>query len=111
MVSVAAHPGYASTDLQFAGARMAGSGLRAGMMKLMNLAAQTAQMGALPTIYAAVHEDVRGGDFIGPDGFMQMRGHPCKVDSAPHTHDPSLAGRLWDVSVERTGVDYSALAE
>jgi hypothetical protein len=110
--SVAAHPGYASTNLAFVGPEMERSALRRGFMKFgYRFFAQSAEMGALPTIYAAVHEDVRGGDFIGPGGPMQLWGFPRKVESAPHTHDPSTAGRLWEVSVERTGVDYAALAE
>jgi NAD(P)-dependent dehydrogenase (short-subunit alcohol dehydrogenase family) len=111
-ISVAAHPGYASTNLAYVGPDMEGSALMRGAMKLgYRFFAQSAEMGALPSIYAAVHEDVRGGDFIGPSGPLQMWGPPHKVESAPYTHDPSTAGRLWDVSVERTGVDYAALAE
>ena len=43
------------------------------------LLAQSAEMGALPTLYAAAMADVNGGDYIGPDGFQQMRGYPTKV--------------------------------
>lgn len=111
-ISVAAHPGYASTNLAYVGPEMEGSRLMRSAMRLgYRFFAQSAEMGALPTIYAAVHEDVRGGDFIGPSGPLQLWGPPCKVESAPHTHDPATAGRLWDLSVERTGVDYGALAE
>jgi NAD(P)-dependent dehydrogenase (short-subunit alcohol dehydrogenase family) len=111
-ISVAAHPGYASTNLAFVGPEMEDASFMRGVMRLgQRFFAQSAEMGALPTIYAAVHEDVRGGDFIGPSGPMQLWGSPRKVESAPYTHDPSTAGRLWEVSVERTGVDYAALAE
>jgi NAD(P)-dependent dehydrogenase (short-subunit alcohol dehydrogenase family) len=110
-MSVASHPGYASTNLSLVGPEMEGSALRRGVMKFGQVFAQSAEMGALPLLYAAVHEEVRGGDFIGPSGPMQLWGYPRRLESAPYTHDPPTAGRLWEVSVERTGVDYAALAE
>ena len=61
-------------------------------------------MGALPEVYAATSPDVRGGDYIGPDGFMGQKGFPQKVGSNSRSYDQAVAARLWAVSEELTGV-------
>jgi NAD(P)-dependent dehydrogenase (short-subunit alcohol dehydrogenase family) len=107
VISVAAHPGYAATNLQLVGPQMAGSVFQEKMMALMNrLFAQDQAMGALPTLYAATSSDVQGGDYIGPDGFMERRGHPTKVRSNEESYDEAVATALWAVSEELTGVRY-----
>jgi hypothetical protein len=63
-------------------------------------------MGALPTLYAAVGPDVRGGDFYGPSGFAQMRGYPKKITSNRLSQDRQIAEHLWEVSERLTGVCY-----
>lgn len=110
VISVGAHPGYAATNLQFVGPQQAGSRLRENIMGLMNrVLAQSAVMGALPTLYAATAEDVRGGEFYGPNGFMAMRGYPTKEKSSNDSYDLQLAARLWQVSEEMTKVNYAGL--
>jgi NAD(P)-dependent dehydrogenase (short-subunit alcohol dehydrogenase family) len=110
-ISTACHPGYAATNLQFVGPRLEGSSLGERIMSLGNrLFSQDAAHGALPTLYAAAAPDVVNGDFIGPDGFMENRGHPKKVRSTARSHDPEAARRLWEVSEELTGVSYEALS-
>lgn len=71
------------------------------------LVAQSADMGALPTLYAATVEDVPGGAFIGPDGPGEMRGHPHVVTAASRAYDEAAGRRLWEVSEALTGVSYS----
>lgn len=106
-LSVAAHPGYAATNLQTAGPRMAGSKLQEWFMALLNaLLAQPAEQGALPQLYAATAGDVNGCDYIGPRGFREMRGSPAKVAANPKAHDKETARRLWAVSQDLTGVDF-----
>lgn len=108
VISVACHPGYAATNLQAAGPRMAGSTLMEQVTALGNrLFAQSAEMGALPTLFAIAAADVRGGDYIGPDGAGEMHGHPRKVQSNPRSHDESTARRLWDLSEQLTQVRYA----
>jgi hypothetical protein len=68
--------------------------------------AQSADQGALPTLYAATAPDVQGGDYIGPDGFQEARGHPTKVRVIAEGRDPRVGERLWEVSEELTGVHY-----
>lgn len=111
VISVACHPGYAATNLQAAGPRMEGSTLMESITDLGNrLLAQSAAMGALPTLYAATAPEVRGADYIGPDGFMENAGHPKKTRSNARSHDRDAAAKLWDVSVQLTRVPYAALA-
>ena len=107
LLSVACHPGYAATNLQAAGPRMMGSAMLESFFSLGNsVFAQSAAMGALPTEYAAVAPDVRGGDYIGPDGLFEMRGHPVKVGCSAAAKDTAAAARLWQVSEQLTGVSF-----
>ena len=68
--------------------------------------AQSAAMGALPLLYAAASPDITGGDYIGPDGPGESRGHPIKVSCSAAARDPATAQRLWDVSEQLTGVRF-----
>ena len=106
-VSVACHPGYSATNLQAVGPQMSGSRIAARLMDLGNrFFSQPAAMGALPTLYAATSPDARGGDYIGPDGFMENYGHPRKTSSTARSHDRAVASRLWEVSEQLTSVRY-----
>jgi len=112
LVSVAAHPGYASTHLQAAGPEMMGNRLMSSMMDAANrVFAQSAEHGARPTLYAATMPDVQGGAFYGPDGPGEMRGHPKEVKPSGSARNEADAARLWEVSQELTGVsfDWSAV--
>ncbi|MBC8078571.1 MAG: SDR family NAD(P)-dependent oxidoreductase [Chloroflexales bacterium] len=109
-ISVGCHPGFAATNLQAAGSRMDGSRFGEAFSEVSNrLFAQSAAMGALPTLYAATAPDVNGCDYIGPVGFLGMRGAPVKAKSSGRSYDAQLAARLWQVSEDLTGVRYTAL--
>lgn len=104
-LAVAAHPGYAATNLQGVGAKMTGSKFSAWIMDVGNsVMAQGADMGALPTLYAATASDVKSGDYFGPDGFLEFKGHPRKCDSNAKSKDTAAAAKLWEVSEKLTGV-------
>jgi NAD(P)-dependent dehydrogenase (short-subunit alcohol dehydrogenase family) len=110
-ISVGCHPGYAATNLQSAGAKMEGSSLGAQITEFMNqIFAQSAAMGALPTLYAATNPDVNGCDYIGPRDLFGWRGAPVKMRSSARSYDAATAARLWQVSEEFTGVRYEQLA-
>jgi len=103
MRSVAAHPGYAATNLQFAGpSRFYEKAIMGVANKVI---AQSAEMGALPTLYAAT-ADVPGGSFVGPDGLMEARGYPHVVGAAGKAYDEQTWSKLWARSEELTGVSY-----
>jgi NAD(P)-dependent dehydrogenase (short-subunit alcohol dehydrogenase family) len=99
--SLSAHPGYAATNLQSAAVPVAD---RLLMVVTNKVVAQSADMGALPSLYAATAPGLEGGLFIGPDGFMEQRGHPEPVSPSGAARDEAVARRLWEVSEELTGV-------
>ena len=106
--SVAAHPGYAATNLQFAGP--AGRLERAVMVVGNKVIAQSAEMGALPGLYAATVADLPSGSFVGPDGLFGGRGHPHVVSAAAKAYDSEAWARLWELSEQLTGVTYEFTA-
>ncbi|MFZ0230804.1 MAG: oxidoreductase, partial [Mycobacterium sp.] len=100
-VAVAAHPGGSNTEL----ARNLPAAFKPAVA-VVNLLQQNAAMGALPTLRAAADPDVEGGQYYGPDGLGEQRGHPKLVSSSAQSHDEDLQHRLWQVSEELTGVTY-----
>jgi NAD(P)-dependent dehydrogenase (short-subunit alcohol dehydrogenase family) len=104
IISVLAHPGYSDTNLQSTGPTGAMKRLLAVGNRLL---AQSAAAGALPQLHAATAPGVAGGDFIGPDGFMELRGGPVKVQPVAYGRDEAVAKRLWEVSERLTGVTYA----
>jgi NAD(P)-dependent dehydrogenase (short-subunit alcohol dehydrogenase family) len=108
LISVACNPGYADTNLQAAGPRMEGSNLMESLWALSNrYFAETAATGALPTLYAAISPEVRGGDYIAPVYYGRGRGLPHPAGCSSAARDPESAARLWDVSEQLTGVKYA----
>jgi NAD(P)-dependent dehydrogenase (short-subunit alcohol dehydrogenase family) len=101
--AVAAHPGYASTHLQ----SHTGSRVNHVLFNVVGnrLFAQSDEMGALPTLYAAT-QDIPGNSFVGPDGFMEQRGHPKLVGRTKAAQNADDARRLWELSEELTGVSF-----
>jgi NAD(P)-dependent dehydrogenase (short-subunit alcohol dehydrogenase family) len=100
--AVAAHPGYAATNLQGRTASPISNFFTAIANRLV---AQSDTMGALPTLYAAT-ADIPGGTYIGPDGFRHMRGHPAAHTPAWQALDIDMARLLWDLSEQLTGVSW-----
>jgi NAD(P)-dependent dehydrogenase (short-subunit alcohol dehydrogenase family) len=104
--AMAAHPGYAATNLQFH------SGNR--LMDLLSIVgnrviAQDDNGGSLPTLYAAV-TDLPGNSYAGPSGFMEGRGAPTLVGRSGAAQDVDVARRLWDVSEQLTDVSFPLAA-
>ncbi|MCX4860399.1 oxidoreductase [Streptomyces canus] len=109
VVAAAAHPGYAATNLQTAGPKMAGRRAAERFMRVGNrFFAQSADAGALPTLYAATAPDVPPDSFTGPS-LGGWRGSPAPSWRAPWTRNDQASARLWTASEELTGVTYDAL--
>src|SRR5215218_2042592 len=105
-IALAAHPGNARTDLWRTSSRLERV-LISPRLRLLNFwLVQSAELGALPTLRAAVDPSARGGDYYGPAGPFQYTGYPTRVDSSPRSHDAAARRRLWDVSEQLTGVSY-----
>lgn len=104
LVSVAAHPGYAETELQ---TKERGK-LEDVVMTLVNrVVAQSSAMGALPSLYAATSDEVVGGQFYGPDGPGATRGHPRPVTPPKLARSEKARAWLWNASVDATGLEPS----
>ncbi|MGK4188071.1 oxidoreductase [Rothia koreensis] len=100
-VALAAHPGGSNTNLdQYI------TGVGGMFSPLMKRFAQSPAAGALPTLRAATDPSALGGQYYGPDGFMQMTGHPKVAPSSDRSHDTAVQSRLWTVSEELTGVAF-----
>jgi NAD(P)-dependent dehydrogenase (short-subunit alcohol dehydrogenase family) len=106
MISVAAHPGYSATNLQLSGPPLQ----ERIFLRIANrLIAQSAEIGALPILFAATYPDLAGGSYVGPDGPGEMRGYPTLVQPSDRAKDAELADRLWQISERLTGVRYEPL--
>lgn len=103
-IAVAAHPGGSNTNLYRYGENLRWFRI---LRPLAMGIVQSAAMGALPTIRAAVDPNVRGGEYYGPGGFRQLRGYPVPVESNKASHNQADARRLWQVSEQLTGVRYT----
>lgn len=97
--SMAAHPGFAATNLQ-----SHTESIQDGLMGVgTRFLAQSADDGALPSLYAATVSDLAGGSYIGPDGLGETRGRPRPVGSTGASHDREVQRKLWERSEELTG--------
>jgi NAD(P)-dependent dehydrogenase (short-subunit alcohol dehydrogenase family) len=109
-ISVACHPGYAATNLQLVAPNAEGRTLSAGFFRVANgLFAQSAERGAWPTLYAATDPSVVGADCVGPGGPGGIWGAPKTMKTSRASYDADDAARLWELSVQRTGVSYERL--
>jgi NAD(P)-dependent dehydrogenase (short-subunit alcohol dehydrogenase family) len=94
--ALAAHPGGSSSEL----ARYVPNALQLAFKTLE----QSTEMGALPTLRAAIDPAVAGGEYVGPGGPFELRGYPEAVSSSRRSHDVAVQRRLWTVSEQLTGV-------
>lgn len=110
LLSNAAHPGYALTDLQTSGPRMGRGGRSSPFdwlgVLLAPVLSQSAAEGALPTLFAATAPDAKPGGYYGPQGLFEMKGAVGEARIGKHAQDRAVAARLWDVSQDLTGVTW-----
>jgi NAD(P)-dependent dehydrogenase (short-subunit alcohol dehydrogenase family) len=104
--AVAAHPGYAATNLQNRSENVIQNAVMAIGNRVM---AQSDEMGALPTLYAAT-QDIPGNSYVGPDGLGEQRGHPTLVGRSGAASDDQTARALWELSERLTGVSFPLAA-
>lgn len=108
VISAAAHPGYASTNLQSAASKIEQSKIGEWFFELGNsIFGQDQSLGALPSLRAATDSGVENCDYYGPKGFMEMGGYPVKVGSTKIAQNEETWAKLWTVSEELTGVSFS----
>lgn len=107
LISLAAHPGYAHTDLIANGPGAgAGSLYRWGVSVFERVAGHSAAEGALPTLMAATVPHVAPGGYYGPLGWQDLKGPPGPADVRPQALETDVAHRLWDASERMSGVSF-----
>jgi NAD(P)-dependent dehydrogenase (short-subunit alcohol dehydrogenase family) len=107
LTSVAAHPGYAATNLVDSGVNRGGRRPDGAiLLAVTRLVGQSPQAGATPVVMAATAPELRGATYVGPDGPFELHGHPRVVRLPRAAEDEQLAARLWQASEEATGVRF-----
>jgi NAD(P)-dependent dehydrogenase (short-subunit alcohol dehydrogenase family) len=107
-IPIAVHPGYSDTNLQAVASQMRGAAMEEKVTMAINkVLAQPAKQGALPTLAACVYPGLIGASFIGPNGFLEMRGTPKLTRARALAYDQVLAKNLWTVSEELTKVSWT----
>ncbi|KAG7395722.1 hypothetical protein PHYBOEH_003290 [Phytophthora boehmeriae] len=108
VTAVACHPGFTDTNLQVVTATE-NTGLLGLVFRISKRLPifQTADMGALPTLYAATGSDVKGGDYYGPNNCFEMRGSPKRVEAKSTAQDKSAARALWEESERLAKVPFN----
>lgn len=105
--ALAAHPGYSATNLQQVAPKLTGSRVMSWVMDAGNaVLAMEPEQGVLPQLRAATDPQAKGGEYYGPDGWMELRGWPVRVDSNPESKDEAVARRLWETSEALTGLAF-----
>jgi NAD(P)-dependent dehydrogenase (short-subunit alcohol dehydrogenase family) len=105
-IATAAHPGTARTELTRHMSPVANASMGPRFRALNSWWVQDAVTGALPTLRAATDPAATGGAYYGPDGFLQMTGHPVLVRSSGRSQNAEVQRRLWAESEKLTHVSY-----
>jgi NAD(P)-dependent dehydrogenase (short-subunit alcohol dehydrogenase family) len=105
-MSLAVHPGMVDTSMTRR-TTPAVSFVERLVHTVAPFMAQSAEMGALSQLYAATAPEVNGDEFYGPRFYL--RGCPRRQKAARTAYNPDTATRLWNISVELTGIDYAQM--
>lgn len=109
LMSLAAHPGYARTDLIPNGPGTTSFQSRVSRW-LQPFISHSAAEGALPTLFAATSPAAEPGGYYGPNWFYELKGRPAPARIMAQAKDFAAAAMLWDVSATLTGVSFDEIA-
>lgn len=109
LISIPVHPGVSQTSIVANGPGSSDLKTRV-LFTFAKFLTQSDEAGALPTLYAATSPNAKPAEYIGPDGFMEMKGAPVVVQPRANALDEAVGQRLWKVSEELTGVVYPPLS-
>jgi NAD(P)-dependent dehydrogenase (short-subunit alcohol dehydrogenase family) len=109
LMSLAAHPGYARTDLIANGPGTGSLSSKLGRV-FQPFISQSAAQGALPTLFAATSPTAQASGYYGPNWFYELKGAPVPAKIMPQARDAAAAAMLWDVSATLTGASFDGLA-
>jgi len=105
LLSNAAHPGYARTELIPNGPGTDSFLSRLSIL-LQPIMSQSAADGAWPTLQAATAPDAKPAGYYGPDGWFEMRGASTDAKVSARARDAAMGKRLWDMSAQLTGISF-----
>lgn len=106
ILSVCAHPGVSNTEL----ARYIPKAIQLLLwLTPLPFMAHSPQKASLPTLYAALADDVKGGEYFGPQGALEMSGKPGRAPKAAHGQDEASAQKLWDISEQLSGSNFEQI--
>ncbi len=107
VIALGAHPGFAATDIRRHSPMLtATSFVGRWIERIGSRFTPTAAEACRSIVHAARGEGVRGGDYWGPSGFLEIRGAPARARVNPVARNVELARRLWSLSESLTGVRY-----
>ncbi len=107
-IAVAAHPGWARSNLAGSGAAQSTSRVRRKLSRTVGATfGQSAAAGALPILCAATSPAVHSGQYVGPSRLFGMAGPPKITRPAASGRDGQMAAELWTMSEDLTGVSFS----
>ena len=106
LVSVAAHPGIAVTELTKSRPGQPVLRFNRFFEMISPFIGQTAAAGALPILYAATASDIKPGGYYGPQGFGELKGPPGPARSGKAAKDAQMSARLWRTAEQLTGIAF-----
>jgi NAD(P)-dependent dehydrogenase (short-subunit alcohol dehydrogenase family) len=101
--SIVVHPGVSKTNLF---EQLATGPFRRRAFQLLEFFISKADQGALPTIEAVINDSLNGGEYLGPDGFMELKGYPKEAKTTKKARSINDAKQLWAVSESLTTITY-----
>jgi NAD(P)-dependent dehydrogenase (short-subunit alcohol dehydrogenase family) len=104
ILSVSAHPGFTQTDINRHMSKIRNTIMRYTLLPFVTHSPKEA---AKPILLAALGADVKGGEYFGPQGFLEMRGKPGRASKAKQSQDKQAAEKLWHVSQELVGIGHA----
>jgi NAD(P)-dependent dehydrogenase (short-subunit alcohol dehydrogenase family) len=107
VIAVGAHPGIAATDIRRHSPKLQATSFFGRCVETVGTwITPSAADACRPIVHAARDEGVRGGDYWGPGGFLEIRGAPGRARVNDVARDTALARRLWSLSESLTGIRY-----
>jgi hypothetical protein len=107
LVSNAAHPGYARTELIANGPGADAFATKINNVLIRPFLSQSAADGALPVLFAATSTDATRAGYYGPAGPFELIGAPGPSVIGKQVRDVDVARKLWEISEDLTGVQWS----
>ena len=102
IIALSAHPGVSKTNLFYNFSKLA----QVIATPFLPFFTHPPEKAVLPMLYAALGNDVKGGDYFGPTSYKGMKGKPGKIISKPQSYDKDVAKKLWEVSEKLTGEQF-----